>query len=229
MFDVIAFDADDTLWHNEQNFINIQEKFCKMVSKHEPELIHRNLSNSHIKNIKIFGYGIKGFILSMLETFLDLRDGEVKGEEIKQILEFGREMLTAPIELLPKVSDVIVRLSKEYSLMLITKGDLLDQERKISSSGLIDFFKEVEIISDKTEVTYKKILDRYKINPQSFLMVGNSMRSDIVPVVEIGANAVHIPYKTTWEHEKDHPHLDLDKYSVLKNIGLLPMFLEGRK
>ena len=229
MFDVIAFDADDTLWHNEHNFIKIEEKFCEMLFPHDSELVQRTLSNTHINNIKIFGYGIKGFILSMLETFIEIREGEVNGKEIHQILDFGSEMLSAPIELLPNVLEVIMRLSKEYTLMIITKGDLVDQEKKISISGLMDFFKEIEITSDKTELTYKKILIRYKIDPQRFLMVGNSMRSDIVPVVKIGAKAVHIPYKTTWEHEKDHPYLNSEKYSVLRNIGLLPNFLNERK
>ena len=227
MFDVIAFDADDTLWHNEHNFTKIENRFCEMLTSHDPELVRRNLSNAHIGNINIFGYGVKGFILSILETLLDLRDGKVEGREVSQILEFGREMLAEPVELLPNVFDVIMELSKEYTLMLITKGDLNDQEKKISRSGLLDYFKEIEIVSDKTEEAYKKILIRYKIDVQRFLMVGNSMRSDIVPVVQIGAHAVHIPYQSTWEHEKDHPHLDLSKYSVLENIGLLPSFLRG--
>ena len=226
MFNVIAFDADDTLWHNEYNFIKIQKKFCKMLPSHDPAIVKHNLSNVHIRNIKIFGYGVKGFILSILETFLNIKGGEVKGTEISQILEFGKEMLAAPIELLPNVFDVIMELSQEYSLMLITKGDLIDQEKKISNSGLLEFFKGIEIVSDKTEEAYKKILNRYKINVSHFLMVGNSMRSDIVPVVQIGANAVHIPYTSTWEHEKDHPHIDSDKYSVLESIGMLPKFLK---
>jgi len=229
MFDVIAFDADDTLWHNEHNFTNIQNRFCEMLHSHDPELVKQNLSDLHIRNIEIFGYGIKGFILSILETFLELRDGKVESREIRQILKFGRDMLNAPIELLPDVFDVILELSQEYTLMLITKGDLIDQEKKISNSGLLNFFKEIEIVSDKTEESYKKILKRYKVDSPRFLMVGNSMRSDIVPVVQIGANAVYIPYQSTWEHEKDHPHLDIGKYSVLENIGLLPKFLKGKR
>ena len=227
MFEVIAFDADDTLWHNEHNFTNIQDRFCEMLNSHDPELVKRNLSDLHVRNIEIFGYGVKGFILSILETFLEIRDGKVEGREIRQILEFGRDMLDAPIELLPDVSDVIFELSQEYTLMLITKGDLIDQEKKILHSGLLDFFKGIEIVSDKTEEAYKIILKRYKIDYSRFLMVGNSMRSDIVPVVQIGAHAVYIPYQSTWEHEKDHPHLDIGKYSVLENIGLLPKFLKG--
>jgi len=227
MFDVIAFDADDTLWHNEHNFTMIHSRFCEMLASYDSELVKQNLSKTHIKNIKIYGYGIKGFILSILETFIDIRGGEVEGREVRQILEFGREMLAAPIDLLPNVFDVIMDLSKEYKLMLITKGDLVDQEKKISLSGLLDLFKEIEIVSDKTEEAYKKILIRYKIDAPRFLMVGNSMRSDIIPVVQIGAHAVHIPYHSTWEHEKDHPHLELSKYSVLENIGLLPSFLRG--
>mgnify|MGYP001400732665 CR=1 FL=1 len=229
MFDVIAFDADDTLWHNESIFIMIQKRFCEMLSSHKPSFVRNTLSKIHIRNLKHFGYGIKGFVLSMIETFLVLTDGKVKGSEIQMILKYGKEMLESPIELLPNVIDVLKDLSQNFPLLLITKGDLIDQERKISQSGLIDFFEEVEIVSDKTELTYEKILTRNNIEYSKFLMIGNSMRSDIVPVVKIGGNAVHIPYLTTWEHEKDHPHVDLDKYSVLKHIGLLPEFIRSKK
>ena len=229
MFDVVAFDADDTLWHNENNFIITQKKFCEMFSSHEPELVGQTLSKIHIKNIVDFGYGIKGFVLSMMETLIHLKDGEVKGYEIQMILDFGREMLASPVELLPNVFEVLKELYQNYFLLLITKGDLVDQERKISNSGLSEFFKGIEIVSDKTADSYNKILSRYKIDALHFLMIGNSMRSDIVPVVEIGGYAVHIPYRTTWEHEKDHPIVDSSKFSVLKNIGLLPQFIKGKK
>ena len=228
MFDVIAFDADDTLWHNENIFLNVQEQFSEMLESEEPHLVQNTLSNTHIKNIKIYGYGVKGFILSMIETFLEIRRGKVGNNEVQQILDFGREMLSAPVELIPNVFEVLNLLQREYFLMIITKGDLVEQEKKISRSGLVNFFKKVEIVSDKTEKTYKKILNRFKIERQRFLMVGNSMRSDIVPVVKIGANAVHIPYKTTWEHEKDHPHLDEGEFDVLENITLLPDLLKKK-
>tara|TARA_Y100001970_G_scaffold294006_1_gene445735 strand:+ start:2357 stop:3046 length:690 start_codon:yes stop_codon:yes gene_type:complete len=229
MYNVIAFDADDTLWHNEHIFLDVQDRFCEMLVSHSPSFIQNILTDIHIRNIEIYGYGIKGFILSMVETFIEIQEGKVNGIEVKQILDFGREMLAAPITLLPNVFDVLMQLSEEYSLMIITKGDLIDQEKKIARSGLYDFFKKIEIVSDKTEISYKKILNRNKIDVSHFLMVGNSMRSDIVPVVKIGASAVHIPYKTTWVHEEDYPHLDLGEFFVLEKIALLPDFLNSKK
>lgn len=228
MFDVIAFDADDTLWHNESIFTMTQEKFREMLSSHGPEVVDQTLSSTQIKNLKLFGYGIKGFILSMIETSIELTDGEINGNEIQQILDFGREMLAAPIELLPDVQEVIDELSKKYRLLLITKGDLIDQEAKIARSGLVDYFTAVEIVSDKNPQTYKKILLRHKIDDSRFMMVGNSMRSDIVPVVQIGGHAVHIPYDTTWDHEQNHTYIDPANYTQIKSIGLLPKLIEEK-
>ena len=226
MFDVIGLDADDTLWHNEPIFTVTQEKFRDILSSHGPEVVDQTLSSTQIKNLKIFGYGIKGFILSMIETSIKLTDGEIQGNEIQQILDFGREMLAAPIELLPDVQEVIDELSKKYRLLLITKGDLIDQETKIASSGLSDYFTGVEIVSSKNSETYKKILFRHDITASRFMMIGNSMRSDIVPVVQIGGHAVHIPYYTTWDHEQKHPYIDPKNFKQLKHIGLLPGLIE---
>ena len=228
MFDVIAFDADDTLWHNESIFTMTQVKFREMLSSHGAEVVDQTLSSTQIKNLRHFGYGIKGFILSMIETSIELTDGDISGSEIQQVLDFGREMLVAPIELLPHVSEVVKELSQSYSLWLITKGDLIDQETKIARSGLADNFSNVEIVSNKTAGTYAKILTQHKVDPLRFMMIGNSMRSDIVPVVQIGGYAVHIPYTTTWEHEQDHPHVDSDHYSDLDHIGLLPKLIREK-
>ena len=222
MFDVIGFDADDTLWHNESIFTMTQEKFREILSSHCPEVVDQTLSSTQIKNLKIFGYGIKGFILSMIETSIEITDGEIQGNEIQQILDFGREMLAAPIDLLPYVHEVVNELSKKYRLLLITKGDLIDQETKIARSGLADYFTSVEIVSDKNSETYEKILSRHDIAASRFIMIGNSMRSDIVPVVQIGGHAVHIPYHTTWDHEQKHPYIDPKNFKQLKHIGLLP-------
>ena len=161
MFDVIGFDADDTLWHNESIFTMTQEKFREILSSHGPEVVDQTLSSTQVKNLEIFGYGIKGFILSMIETSIELTDGEIQGNEIQQILDFGREMLAAPIELLPDVQEVVDDLSKKNRLLLITKGDLIDQETKIARSGLADYFTGVEIVSDKNSETYEKILSRH--------------------------------------------------------------------
>ena len=226
MFDVIGFDADDTLWHNESIFTITQEKFREILHSHNTELVNQTLSSTQIKNLKLFGYGIKGFILSMVETSVELTNGEIKGNEIQKIIDFGREMLANPIELLPHVQEVIEDLSKKYSLLLITKGDLIDQETKIARSGLAEYFTGVEIVSDKNTETYEKILSRHEITASRFIMIGNSMRSDIVPIVQIGGQAVHIPYYSTWDHEQKHPYIDPNNFKQLKHIGLLPELIE---
>ena len=226
MFDVIGFDADDTLWHNESIFTITQEKFREILHSHNTELVNQTLSSTQIKNLKLFGYGIKGFILSMVETSVELTNGEIKGNEIQKIIDFGREMLANPIELLPHVQEVIEDLSRKYRLLLITKGDLIDQETKIARSGLADYFTGVEIVSDKNTETYEKILSRHEITASRFIMIGNSMRSDIVPIVQIGGQAVHIPYYSTWDHEQKHPYIDPKNFKKLKHIGLLPGLIE---
>ena len=226
MFDVIGFDADDTLWHNESIFTITQEKFREILHSHNTELVNQTLSSTQIKNLKLFGYGIKGFILSMVETSVELTNGEIKGNEIQKIIDFGREMLANPIELLPHVQEVIEDLSRKYRLLLITKGDLIDQETKIARSGLAEYFTGVEIVSDKNTETYEKILSRHEIIASRFIMIGNSMRSDIVPIVQIGGQAVHIPYYSTWDHEQKHPYIDPKNFKQLKHIGLLPELIE---
>ena len=226
MFDVIGFDADDTLWHNESIFTITQEKFRELLYSHNTELVNQTLSSTQIKNLKLFGYGIKGFILSMVEASVELTNGEIKGNEIQKIIDFGREMLVNPIELLPHVQKVIEDLSRKYRLLLITKGDLIDQETKIARSGLAEYFTGVEIVSDKNTETYEKILSRHEIIASRFIMIGNSMRSDIVPIVQIGGQAVHIPYYSTWDHEQKHPYIDPKNFKKLKHIGLLPGLIE---
>ena len=226
MFDVIGFDADDTLWHNESIFTITQEKFREILHSYNTELVNQTLSSTQIKNLKLFGYGIKGFILSMVETSVELTNGEIKGNEIQKIIDFGREMLANPIELLPHVQEVIEDLSRKYRLLLITKGDLFDQETKIARSGLAEYFTGVEIVSDKNTETYEKILSRHEITASRFIMIGNSMRSDIVPIVQIGGHAVHIPYYSTWDHEQKHPYIDPNNFKQLKHIGLLPELIE---
>ena len=226
MFDVIGFDADDTLWHNESIFTITQEKFRELLYSHNTELVNQTLSSTQIKNLKLFGYGIKGFILSMVEASVELTNGEIKGNEIQKIIDFGREMLANPIELLPHVQEVIEDLSRKYRLLLITKGDLIDQETKIARSGLAEYFTGVEIVSDKNTETYEKILSRHEITASRFIMIGNSMRSDIVPIVQIGGQAVHIPYYSTWDHEQKHPYIDPKNFKQLKHIGLLPELIE---
>ena len=206
-----------------------QEKFRQMLSSHGAEVVNQSLSTTQLKNLSHFGYGVKGFILSMIETSIELTQGEVTGDEIMQILDFGKEMQLSPTELLPEVEQVIHDLHHQYRLVLITKGDLFDQETKIAKSGLADYFEGVEIVSDKKPHIYEKILTRYRVDSSRFLMIGNSMRSDIVPVVQIGAHALHIPYLSTWEHEQDHPPIDPEHYTELEHINQVMGWLDQFK
>jgi len=227
MIKTIAFDADDTLWHNERIFISAKRKYKKLLSKYlEAEWIEERLDKAEIRNIKHFGYGVKGFTLSMIETAVELTEGGIVGAEIQEIIGIAREMLKSPIEVLAGVEETIEELSREYRLMVITKGDLFDQETKIARSGLGEFFDDVEIVSQKNQKVYEKISDRYSIEPKEFVMVGNSLKSDILPVVGIGSNAVHIPYETEWFHEKvADENLQGKAYAELENISHLPDWL----
>ena len=202
MITTIAFDADDTLWHTERIFISTKEKFAALLAEyHDFNYIERHLDATETKNIKHFGYGIKGFTLSMIETACELTEGRITGDKIKEIIGFAKEMLASPIDVLEGVRETIETLSKDYNLILITKGDLLDQETKFARSGLGEYFKAFEIVPNKNAKTYKYVLKRHQINADEFVMVGNSLRSDILPVLEIGAKAVFVPYETEWFHE----------------------------
>ncbi len=227
---VIAFDADDTLWHNEPIFYSAKDKFSRLLSNyHTEEWIAQRLDEAEIRNIQHFGYGIKGFTLSMIETAIELTEGRVTGNEIQEILSFAREMLAAPIELLDGVRETIQELSKSYNLIVITKGDLFDQETKLARSGIGDFFSNFEIVSKKDKRTYENITHKYGIVPTEFVMVGNSLRSDILPVLEIGAVAVHVPYKTEWFHEAVTEQELIGKVFVrLEQINLLTSWLNER-
>ena len=228
MIKTIAFDADDTLWHNERIFIATKEKYKKLLAQyHDVEWIEERLDQTEMKNIKHFGYGIKGFTLSMVETAVELTEGRVTGEEINRIVKFGKEMLQSPIEVLPGVEKTIKTLSGQFRLFLITKGDLFDQETKLARSGLGDYFNEVEVVSQKDKETYRNIFTRYEINPREFIMVGNSLKSDILPVVENNSNAVHIPYETEWVHEKvSEEVLEKMEYYTVENMENLIDWLD---
>lgn len=228
LFDVIAFDADDTLWHNERLYTGAQARFAQLLSQyHDPEWIAERLFQTETQNIVHFGYGIKAFALSMIETAVVLTEGRVSGQDVQAVINLAKEMLSAEIELLDLVDETIARLSTIYPLMVITKGDLLDQESKIRRSGLGAYFRYVEVVSDKTSAAYGRVLQRHAIEPSRFLMVGNSLRSDVLPVLELGGNAIHIPYETTWAHEAAAPPpLGQPGYYALESIGELPELLE---
>lgn len=199
----IAFDADDTLWRNEDIFIHAQDEFINLLLPyHDETYVRSHLGGVQVKNLEHFGYGIKGFTLSMIETAIELTEGRISGNEIHEIIQLAKCMLASPVELLPNVERVLSQLKGKYRLLVITKGDLLDQESKLARSGVADFFDVIEIVSDKTSDAYLQILQRHKLSTDRFLMVGNSLKSDILPVLDIGAQALHVPYHSTWDHEK---------------------------
>jgi putative hydrolase of the HAD superfamily len=198
----IGFDADDTLWHNENIFEKVHEQYFKLLSRyHDAATVEQALFATEMRNLQLYGYGIKGYMLSSIETAITLTGGKVEAGEIKEILALGKEMLDHPVELLPGAREALDQLVRSYRLILITKGDLRDQERKLDKSGFADRFQAVEIVSEKDEHTYARILRRHGIDPRRFLMVGNSVKSDILPVLDLGGAGVHVPYRITWGHE----------------------------
>jgi putative hydrolase of the HAD superfamily len=227
--DVIAFDADDTLWQNEDLFYATHEKFKKLLANyHEAEWIGERLYQTEARNFLHFGYGVKGFTLSMIETAIELSEGRISAGEIQTIIELGREMMHAPIELLDGARETVEQLSQRFELMLITKGDLFHQESKITRSGLKDHFKRIEIVSEKDIGVYQRIAAKHGIRPERFLMIGNSLKSDILPVIAMGGIAVHIPYKTEWVHERvSAEELNGKQYIEVKHIShLVTLFQE---
>ena len=224
---VIGFDADDTLWVNETYFRDAEHAICKLLSHYEtPNKIDQEIFKMEMKNLGIYGYGVKAFILSMVEVALELSNYTVSNQVITEILDIGKAMLNKPVELLSGVETTLKTLSKKYKLIVITKGDLLDQERKLERSGLSKYFHHIEIVSDKKSINYSRVLKHLEIEPKSFLMVGNSLKSDILPLINIGAQAVHIPFHTTWAHETVSPAETEDKeFTTLKSISELPALL----
>lgn len=230
MLEFIAFDADDTLWHNETYFHEAQERFKRLMHRYLDDSYDGNhLYETEIRNLAHYGYGVKSFGLSMVETAIELTHGRISGRDVHSLVEITKEMLTAPVEVLPEVEAVLDELSGDYPLLLITKGDLLDQETKILRSGLGEYFRHLEVVSEKDRHSYGKILRRHSIRPEEFLMVGNSLRSDILPVLELGARAVYIPHPHTWAYE--HVQMDDSRpkpYAQLQSIGELPEWLEAQ-
>ena len=212
---VVGFDADDTLWVNETYFREAEQKFAKLLEGYETmNTIDQELFKMEINNLELYGYGVKGFMLSMVESALKLSNNRVSQATIEEILNLGKEMLLQPVELLDGVREVLRKLSGNYRLIVLTKGDLLDQERKLEKSGLSEFFQHVEVLSDKKEENYIHLLNHLQIDVNEFLMIGNSLKSDVLPLVEIGAQAVHVPFHTTWQHEQ--VKINDEDYNYLK-------------
>ena len=226
-FDMIAFDADDTLWQNESLYVAAQAGFQQLLSQyHSREWIESRLYQTEMRNLEHFGYGIKAFALSMIETAVELTEGRIVGSDVQKIINLARVMLTADVDLIDGVADTLRELADRYPLMVITKGDLRDQESKIVRSGLAGYFKAVEIVSDKTVAGYATVLRRQSIDPARFVMVGNSLRSDILPVLELGGHAVHIPHSLTWAHEvAEPPDAGRTGFRALDSIRALPALL----
>lgn len=224
---VIAFDADDTLWVNEPYFRNAELEFCALLNDIMPtEKVMAILFETEIANLKLYGYGIKGFMLSMIETIYKICGDNIKAETVNAAIDLGKNMFSKPIELLDGVEEVLKSLYGKYRLVVATKGDLLDQERKLERSGLHHYFHHIEIMSDKQEKDYKKLLKHLDCPADEFLMIGNSLKSDILPVLAIGGHAVHIPYHITWLHEhieEEIAHANFYQMDAL--IAILPKLM----
>jgi putative hydrolase of the HAD superfamily len=225
---LVALDADDTLWHNEPLFTSRREQFCSLLARYEPSGVPEDqLYAVEMRNLRHFGYGVKGFVLSMIETAIEITGGRLETRDVQQIIGWGREMLAGPIELLDGVTEAVEALAKDYPVILVTKGDLLDQETKLARSGLGQLFKGIEIVSDKTPDIYRKVMTRYDVTPDRFVMVGNSLRSDVLPVVQAGGHAVYVPYAMSWIHERVPAEALLDiRFHEIAHIRELPEVLD---
>lgn len=209
---VIAFDADDTLWVNEPYFQETEKKFCALLEDYLPHhTVMQELFKTEMQTLSLYGYGIKGFTLSMIETAMRVSENKVSMHIIEKIIQYGKDQMERPIEMLEGMEEALHLLKKQYRLVVATKGDLVDQERKLRKSGLEHYFHHIEIMSDKQQADYSKLIKHLDIPPANFLMIGNSLKSDVMPVLALGAHAIHIPYHTTWAHEMvehtvDHPN-----------------------
>lgn len=225
MIDVVALDGDDTLWHSEHLFVDTQDRFRDLVRPYvdvdDAELDARLLDVER-RNLPLFGYGVKAFTLSLVETAIEVTEGRIPGRELQSVLELGKVLLDHPVELLEGVQEAVEGLSRRHRVMVITKGDLLHQETKVARSGLAELLWRVEIVSEKDEPTYRRVLERHEVDPARFVMVGNSVRSDVLPVLAIGGRAVHVPYSVTWALEHAEPDPDLHDFPVLSSCKELP-------
>lgn len=227
MIRAIAFDADDTLWHTETLFQETQVGLAEILGHYAPpDEVQRRLHATEERNVKVFGFGVKGFTLSMVETAIEISGGRVSAVDIHTIVGMGRGMLEAPMELLDHVPQVLAHLQQRFPLYLVTKGDLLDQRNKIETSGLADHFAGIEVVAHKDPAAYREVFDRHDVDPASVMMVGNSIPSDVLPVLEVGGWAVHIPYVVTASferHDSDPAHA---RFARLESIGELPSLID---
>lgn len=223
---VVGFDADDTLWVNETYFREAEERFANLLENYETKnKVDQELFKMEMNNLELYGYGIKGFMLSMIESAMELSNNHIPPQTITEILNLGKDMIARPVELLQGVEEVLQKLASNYRLIVLTKGDLLDQERKLERSGLTKYFHHVEVLSDKKEENYKNLLDHLEINVNEFLMIGNSLKSDVIPILNIGARAVHVPFHTTWAHEQITPEEKTNNHLTLNAISDILKYL----
>ena len=219
---VIAFDADDTLWINEPYFYETERHFCRLLEDYLPHhTVSRELLQVEIQNLSLYGYGIKSFMLSMIETALKVSNKTITLDAIEKIIQLGKDLLAKPIELIDGVEEVLIQLKMKYRLVVATKGDLLDQEQKLARSGLGEMFQAVEIVSDKSPPTYQRIFTRHGDGPERSMMVGNSLKSDIVPAIEVGSWGIFIPHPLTWALEHTDAPKDAPRFRQIERIGEL--------
>ncbi|WP_438965054.1 HAD family hydrolase [Flavobacterium sp.] len=224
---IIAFDADDTLWHNEPYFDEAQERFCQLFQDYaSSQEILGLILNHQVKNLSLYGFGIKAFTLSMIESALELTNHQISGKGIEKIITIGKDLLQKPVELLPNVEDVLKELKGKYKLVVATKGDLKDQHRKLHDSGIGHYFHHIEVLSDKTELDYEKMFGRLECKAEDILMIGNSLKSDVLPILNLGGFGIHIPYHTTWEYEKIDFEIEHENFLALSNVKEVLTVLE---
>ena len=218
---IIGFDADDTLWVNEPNYREAEKEFCDILTNYISEKeAEKALYKTEMQNLDLYGYGAKGFMLSLIETAIKVSNGNISSIEILNIIAIGKKLLQKPIVLLDGVENVLKKVSKKHKLIIATKGDLLDQERKLKKSGLAKYFHHIEIMSNKNPDDYQKLLLHLEIKAEEFLMIGNSLKSDVFPVISLGGKAIHVPYHTTWIHEEiDDSHNSNKKYKEVETLS----------
>lgn len=226
MIRILGFDADDTLWHNESIFEHAHVAYRKLLSKYHPaEEVNRVLYATEMRNLALYGYGVKGYMLSCVEAAIELTKGSISGQEVREILATGQRMLEHPVELLPGVTEVVPGLARDFRLLLITKGDLHHQEKKVGESGLAAHFHAIEIVSEKDAASYDRVLRRHGVAPAEFAMIGNSLKSDILPVLGLGGAGVHVPYHITWHHEHAEVPATEKRFRRIERLAELPAII----